>query len=818
MHDKLQQAIDRLKSLSHDQTLFAIGFGLFLFYALFHIYILAHHKEFEEVGKHTLLLIAKDMDLGKLDDWNPVLFIFIYFFIISVISGFLGIPIARGVANIIERKGLSYYNEKKKIVDNEVKNVWGKVIERIEEYQITFLIRKIKRLKMMDGFVIAREKNHLPQVRVLRKVSNVLRDIGEHKEFKCEEQTNSILIAARKHIRSMKFSVSVYRGFILLCHIGIPLIISLVIASGTDYLIEINHQNDYEGIFLLFFASGLIVISYPFTYAVFSILGLFSIKVWRANSTATDDFIFRIFSVFLFWMVCGLIITLGINILAGGATFVQSNIPFIGGLDFNEDALKKLIISFISMLFPFFDAPQGSSFIEYLDKTSALVIQLTFVVSFSYVIYSTVHYVVTQYEKYFYDEYVPGFSIPPELAKIFGYFLVFIFSTSLVYASVVGYLTAGVKSSDPTPPLGFSDFLPYSIFLAFMGAVLAVSTRELLENYFTGLALKVDPPFEEGDMVQIGKSGIMEVKHIGFRAVTFYAVETNAHKHASFKELSSLHIDNYTYPTLDYRREIHLYISAGNKINSSHLSQYPVTQRAEMLLLLSAFLVKGVKRPNTVEIEKKLRGIDIDDNSQLITALDKEVWGVDYNDEQTSDIKKRIRKKLFIDGIQKLMNKTHDESEIEELKSEFKEVLADIVRNNILFYKNKQKSLITVESDCEYKEVLYELAENAERISYGYFMLAFKLWSIKEKLPSLSLKRSIDVAAIELLNAPRVRSSQEVDGGGNARWNMSLAVTLELAEQSDEIMHHINISIDRLFNCFIGKSVEVGEIKEPINT
>lgn len=51
--------------------------------------------------------------------------------------------------------------------------------------------------------------------------------------------------------------------------------------------------------------------------------------------------------------------------------------------------------------------------------------------------------------------------------------------------------------------------------------------------------------------------------------------------------------------------------------------------------------------------------------------------------------------------------------------------------------------------------------------------------------------------AIDLLNTPRVSSSQ-VDIDASQYWEVSLSVTLELSEQSDEIIHHINLYTDAI--------------------
>jgi hypothetical protein len=54
----------------------------------------------------------------------------------------------------------------------------------------------------------------------------------------------------------------------------------------------------------------------------------------------------------------------------------------------------------------------------------------------------------------------------------------------------------------------------------------------------------------------------------------------------------------------------------------------------------------------------------------------------------------------------------------------------------------------------------------------------------------------------QILNVPRVSSKQEVHNE-KVFWKVVLLVTLELSEQSDETIHHINMYIDKLWNIFI---------------
>ncbi len=86
-------------------------------------------------------------------------------------------------------------------------------------------------------------------------------------------------------------------------------------------------------------------------------------------------------------------------------------------------------------------------------------------------------------------------------------------------------------------------------------------------------------------------------------------------------------------------------------------------------------------------------------------------------------------------------------------------------------------------------------------ISYYYFLLAKQLWELKQDDESDQKKNAFDHASLELLDVPRVTSAHKRDIEG-AFWEMTLMVTVELGEQSDEVIHHINIYVDSLWDIF----------------
>jgi len=81
-------------------------------------------------------------------------------------------------------------------------------------------------------------------------------------------------------------------------------------------------------------------------------------------------------------------------------------------------------------------------------------------------------------------------------------------------------------------------------------------------------------------------------------------------------------------------------------------------------------------------------------------------------------------------------------------------------------------------------------------------MLANRLWELKEAQTSLTQKSKIDSSMTQILNVPRVGSTHEIYNN-NSYWKVILYVTLELSEQGDETLHHINLYIDKLWDIFL---------------
>jgi hypothetical protein len=482
------------------------------------------------------------------------------------------------------------------------------------------------------------------------------------------------------------------------------------------------------------------------------------------------------------------------------------------------------------------------------------------------ILFDIVNNYLKGYDQFFYEQKIKRYLLPPELLKVVASFLIMMMSLIYLYYMITAYPYSNSKNNqvDENKTKAFSikndinetdkkniyivpiheeiqsltkavkehksleDLLPFGIFIALIGTLLGVAGRDLMANYFTGLSMKMDIPYEIGDRVKIDNSEILEVRNIGLRNDKFYEISSNSIISIPHSKLASNSIKNYTYPTLDYRSELSIYV----KNNLKRLEKTP--REAEKVLLVSAFINTGVKLPKiSTNITDKLKSIDI--GKELLK---------EYNDKKYSIIEEKLLEKNSglknkIEGIWEKLKEIDNNEDKTKYKSSFfknlfieklpidistnqaenlyiKKVIIAIV-NSVIEYQNLIDKYFFSKSDKYGVRRKYNVFNNLEEkklkeiekfadvlvdISFYYYMLANRLWELKDKQTSFAQKRKIDNSMIQILNVPRVSSIQKFNDNLNV-WKVTLFVTLELSEQSDETLHHINMYIDEIWDVFL---------------
>jgi len=460
---------------------------------------------------------------------------------------------------------------------------------------------------------------------------------------------------------------------------------------------------------------------------------------------------------------------------------------------------------------------------------------------------------VKDYDQFFYEQKIKRYLLPPELLKVLSFFFIFIIYLTYTYIMVSAYpydksnIKPSISYSEEISidnnriqfiaidkiakaieeKASFEDILPFGLFLALFGTLLSISSRDIMANYFAGLSMKMNHPYEQGDRVKIENSEILEVQEIGIRNDKFYEISSNSIISIPHTKLAASSIKNYTYPTLDYRKQLTIYIKAENE-NSS-------PREAEKVLLVSAFINTGVKLPRIDQkiidaIEKSEIRFDIfkdykdkdhviiekDLNTKKNEIIDKinDTWDElsKINRTVLNDNKKKyFFKNIFIERLP-IDNLPRDTSDRTILS--VKKALIAII-TSVIDYQSKIKSNFSCKSDKNgirrkymifdgKDEKIKEFADILVDISFYYYMLANRLWELKEEQTTFSQKRKIDRAMTQILNVPRVSSIQELSDDANY-WKTTLFVTLELSEQGDETLHHINMYIDKIWDIFFKK-------------
>jgi len=544
-------------------------------------------------------------------------------FAITGISLFIGTPLARILSKKIHqhtRKTYSNYNNKiQKLMPTES---WTKIKKELDTNSSPLISRGLRRLNIYDVIKVEEWRLLSVSVNFTNHISQVLREIGFELGLRLGE-TNELekINTLRTQIQKWHYTLSVYNTLSWAVYFIFPAVIALLITIIGDYFKYIP-----EDIFYFLLGMTLILASYPSIIIFNSLANILTNTLWRENATSEDNFIYRLFIIGLSWALASVLIFSGLHLI----------------INKNGPELKAISATIVELIIPFIE-PSEDSLLKDVNASMKLLLSISSISTVAVVLHIVLKFVNLKYEHNFYVDRSSLLTVPPELIRIFAGFLVFIFSTSLIYSAILNYsYNSGSPPGDYPPPPGYYtspggyyippnipspggyipsnivdvqkdikeknrpeliSFLPYSIFLAIMGALLTVATRDLLENYFAGLSLKVNVPFEENDRIRVGGIGMSEVMEVGLRSTKLYGIENNTYIHIPHKKMAHEVIENFTYPTLDYRRKVVIYVldtdnTVDTNKNRPRCAPFDsIPGRAEGLLLLCAQLSSGVRLP-----------------------------------------------------------------------------------------------------------------------------------------------------------------------------------------------------------------------------
>ncbi len=102
------------------------------------------------------------------------------------------------------------------------------------------------------------------------------------------------------------------------------------------------------------------------------------------------------------------------------------------------------------------------------------------------------------------------------------------------------------------------------IWVAFGGLtfVLGFALRDILGNFFSGLVLLIDTPFEFGDLLSMPNGEIAVIKNIGLRVTELYMIDSDCEVYMPNASLGSINIVNLTRPTPHFATSINVSVTA----------------------------------------------------------------------------------------------------------------------------------------------------------------------------------------------------------------------------------------------------------------
>ncbi|MGD1699608.1 mechanosensitive ion channel family protein [Dapis sp. BLCC M229] len=109
------------------------------------------------------------------------------------------------------------------------------------------------------------------------------------------------------------------------------------------------------------------------------------------------------------------------------------------------------------------------------------------------------------------------------------------------------------------------------LWVAFGGItfVLGFALRDILSNFFSGLVLLVDTPFQFGDVVSLQDGSIAVIKSIGIRLTTLYLIESHCDLLVPNAALQNQNLINFSRPNSSYYYTIIVPIRADSDPNQA---------------------------------------------------------------------------------------------------------------------------------------------------------------------------------------------------------------------------------------------------------
>lgn len=364
-----------------------------------------------------------------------------------------------------------------------------------------------------------------------------------------------------------------------------------------------------------------------------------------------------------------------------------------------------------------------------------------------------------------------------EIVRIFGTFIL----AAVGFGWIVLVVLSHFHGSEAVNT-GVGALMPYAILVAVAGSILGVGSRDLLDNFFAGISLQIDGPFEIGERIVLADGEVCEVRSIGMRSTHFFNISDNADMFVPNTELAKQTVTNLSRPDRQYRRSIRFYVSSIVRNETGAVdNKLDALELAEGAMLLAAYSIEGIDIPTVLDQQLEASSFYKSRNSivseyQRVQERFDEFMNAQFKFEGIfQPVGEVVERNAFAasNSIQKL-NKT-------------KSLRWDHVRALPKLRNISQNNSDGLKAECTL----------ARQASHSLFKLALCFYTLGATYPTL--KSELEPLSLEILRAPSVRSKHAVSEDGEALWEVELLVYAQLTEQSDEIVHHLNLLVNRYF-------------------
>ncbi|MEA5594489.1 mechanosensitive ion channel family protein [Rivularia sp. UHCC 0363] len=229
------------------------------------------------------------------------------------------------------------------------------------------------------------------------------------------------------------------------------------------------------------------------------------------------------------------------------------------------------------------------------------------------------------------------------------------------------------------------------IWVAFGGLtfVLGFALRDILANFFSGLVLLIDTPFEFGDVIAMPNNSFAVIKNIGLRVTKLYLVDSDAEIYIPNASLGSKDIINLSRPTPHVARTIQLDI----KVNTDQILVNKILR--ETVLGHPDTLGKPVEKLKYIDDFQGLTEAEEENLSK--TAVGKERLQVEEKlDIQLQKIERKF--KYLIRAIQILEKGGLNEEQIKIVQNYYNQIL-ELVGLQVINDDSRRNQLVEFNVD-----------------------------------------------------------------------------------------------------------------------